>query len=91
MGRTKKAGTAGRFGARYGVTLRQRVAKIESNMKIKHKCPSCQTKAVHRVSTGIWRCRKCGHTFTGGAYIPATDAQKVLRSFRERSVSRRST
>lgn len=89
MGRTKKAGTAGRFGARYGVTLRQRVAKIETNMKAKHKCPNCQTKAVRRVSTGIWTCRKCGHTFTGGAYSPTTDAQKILRSFRERAVSRR--
>jgi large subunit ribosomal protein L37Ae len=89
MGRTKKVGTAGRFGARYGVTLRQRVAEIETNMKAFHKCPSCQTKAVRRVSTGIWSCRKCGHTFTGGAYSPTTDAQKILRSFRERSASRR--
>ncbi|MFW9983693.1 MAG: 50S ribosomal protein L37ae [Candidatus Odinarchaeota archaeon] len=89
MGRTKKAGRAGRFGARYGVTLRQRVAKIEANMKILHKCPSCQTKAVRRLSTGIWTCRKCGHTYTGGAYVPATDAQKILRSFRERSASGR--
>ncbi|MFX1343279.1 MAG: 50S ribosomal protein L37ae [Promethearchaeota archaeon] len=89
MGRTKKAGRAGRFGARYGVTLRQRVAKIEANMKILHKCPSCQTKAVRRLSTGIWACRKCGHTYTGGAYVPATDAQKILRSFRERSASGR--
>ncbi len=89
MGRTKKAGRAGRFGARYGVTLRQRVAKIEANMKILHKCPSCQTKAVRRLSTGIWTCRKCGHTYTGGAYVPATDAQKILRSFRERSESGR--
>lgn len=89
MGRTKKAGRAGRFGARYGVTIRQRVAKIEANMKILHKCPSCQTKAVRRLSTGIWTCRKCGHTYTGGAYVPATDAQKILRSFRERSESGR--
>ncbi|MDO8123568.1 MAG: 50S ribosomal protein L37ae [Candidatus Hermodarchaeota archaeon] len=89
MGRTKKAGRAGRFGARYGVTLRQRVAKIEANMKMLHKCPSCQTKAVRRLSTGIWTCRKCGHTYTGGAYVPATDAQKILRSFRERSASGR--
>lgn len=91
MGRTKKVGRAGRFGARYGVTVRQRVAKIETNMKIKHRCPSCQTFAVRRVSTGVWSCRKCGHTFTGGAYMPATDAQKILRSFRERSASRRAT
>ena len=91
MGRTKKVGRAGRFGARYGVTLRNRVAKIETAMKTAHKCPSCQTKAVHRVSTGIWGCRKCGYTYTGGAYMPATDAQKILRSFRERAVSRRSS
>ena len=87
MGRTKKVGRAGRFGARYGVTLRNRVARIEESMKSAHKCPSCQTMAVRRVSIGIWNCRKCGHTFTGGAYSPATDAQKILRSFRERSVS----
>ncbi len=91
MGRTKKAGRAGRFGARYGSTLRQRVAKIEANMKALHKCPSCQTKAVRRISTGIWSCRKCGHTFTGGAWIPVTDAQKILRSFRERSAGRRTS
>lgn len=91
MGRTKKVGRAGRFGARYGVTLRGRVNKIEMAMKSLHKCPSCQTKAVRRVSTGIWECRKCGYTFTGGAYSPATDAQKILRSFRERSSSRRTS
>jgi large subunit ribosomal protein L37Ae len=91
MGRTKKAGRAGRFGARYGVTIRQRVAKIEANMKALHKCPNCQTKAVRRVSTGIWGCRKCGHKFTGGAWVPTTDAQKILRSVRERSVSRGDT
>ncbi len=91
MGRTKKAGRAGRFGARYGYTLRQRVAKIEKNMKTLHKCPNCQTKAVRRLSTGIWDCRKCGHKFTGGAYAPETDAQKIIRSFRERATGRRET
>ncbi|MFX1474291.1 MAG: 50S ribosomal protein L37ae [Promethearchaeota archaeon] len=88
MGRTKKAGRAGRFGARYGSTVRRRVAKIEAVEKALHKCPSCQTKAVRRISTGIWKCRKCGYTFSGGAYYPATDAQKILRSVRERSVRR---
>jgi len=91
MGRTKKVGRAGRFGARYGATIRARVAKIEAVEKAIHKCPSCQTKAVRRLSTGIWRCRKCGYTFTGGAFTPTTDARKLLRSLRERAESRRST
>jgi large subunit ribosomal protein L37Ae len=89
MGRTKKVNRTGRFGARYGSTLRNRVLKVERVLKSIHKCPSCQTKAVHRTSTGIWVCRKCGYTFTGGAYSPFTDAQKILRSFSERSASRR--
>ncbi|MEM1657839.1 MAG: 50S ribosomal protein L37ae [Candidatus Jordarchaeales archaeon] len=76
MGRTKKVGPTGRFGARYGLRIRERVKKIEVQMKQKHKCPRCNTKAVKRVSIGIWTCRKCGYTFTGGAYVPITETGK---------------
>ena len=83
MGRTKKIGSAGRFGARYGSTIRMRVKRIEEKMKQLHKCPRCDIKAVKRKSIGIWKCKKCGYTFTGGAYIPLTDIGKVvLRSTR---------
>jgi len=76
MVRTKKVGSTGRFGARYGLRVRDRVRKVEVQMKQKHKCPSCNTKAVKRISTGIWSCRKCGYTFAGGAYLPVTEAGK---------------
>jgi large subunit ribosomal protein L37Ae len=41
-------------------------------MKKTHKCPQCGFPRVKRESVGVWRCRKCGFTFTGGAYTPTT-------------------
>lgn len=81
MTRTKKAGTTGRFGARYGSTLRKRIKNIEERMKIPHKCPQCQTKAVRRLSIGVWQCKKCFFKFAGGAYVPTTmEGKKATRN-----------
>jgi len=81
--RTKKVGSAGRFGPRYGVKARTRVRNVELVQKSKHKCPSCGHLKVKRVSTSIWQCRKCGIKFAGGAYYPKTEAgqsvEKMLR------------
>ena len=36
---------------------------------LKLKCPKCETKgSIHRISVGIWHCKKCNAKFTGGAY-----------------------
>ncbi|WXG42890.1 MAG: 50S ribosomal protein L37ae [Promethearchaeati archaeon SRVP18_Atabeyarchaeia-1] len=70
MGRTKKAGTTGRFGSRYGATVRKRVKEIEKEQKSYHKCPNCETRALRRVAVGIWQCKKCNMTFAGGAWKP---------------------
>ncbi|UCD13458.1 MAG: 50S ribosomal protein L37Ae [Thermoplasmatales archaeon] len=81
--RTKKVGSAGRFQARYGVRARTLVRTVEVQQRAKHKCPKCGQKSVKRSSTGIWKCKKCKHTFAGGAYIPKTaqslDAEKMLK------------
>ncbi|MBU0498336.1 MAG: 50S ribosomal protein L37Ae [Candidatus Thermoplasmatota archaeon] len=81
--RTKKVGTAGRFGARYGVRSRSQVRNIEEQQKKYHICPSCGQQKVKRSGTGIWSCRKCGTSFAGGAYIPKTaqgqDVEKTIR------------
>ncbi|NPB01966.1 MAG: 50S ribosomal protein L37ae [Methanopyri archaeon] len=76
---TKKVGPAGRFGPRYGMRIRRRVAEVEAVQRRKHECPQCGRVAVKRVSTGIWKCTKCGATFTGGAYYPETDAQRMVK------------
>ena len=70
--RTKKVGTAGRYGSRYGVKIRRRISSLEKRQKKRHICPECRYPAVKRVSTGIWTCNHCGYTFTGGAYLPTT-------------------
>lgn len=68
-----------RFGARYGRRLRLKVQEIEKKMRTKHKCPQCGRDSVKRVSTSIWRCTKCGTTFTGGAYLPETAPGRVAK------------
>ncbi|MCI0497437.1 MAG: 50S ribosomal protein L37ae [Thermoplasmata archaeon] len=68
--RTKKIGTAGRFGARYGVRVRKQIASIEAQRRKKHMCPRCLKRSVKREGTSIWRCRHCGLTFASGAYVP---------------------
>ncbi|MHA1408974.1 MAG: 50S ribosomal protein L37ae [Candidatus Odinarchaeia archaeon] len=78
MGRTKKVGRTGRFGARYGATVRKRVRMIENKTYKPHKCPRCSTPKVKRVGLGIWKCKKCDYTFTGGCWVPVTDAGKMI-------------
>ncbi len=87
---TKKLGPAGRYGARYGSLARKQVATVERVQRAKHACNQCGAHAVRRVGTGIWRCRKCGDEFAGGAYVPQTGAgrgaQKALRGINDKLV-----
>ena len=81
--RSRRTGSAGRFGARYGRLARRRVAEIESDMHADHVCPECGASAVDRKGTGIWECASCGHRYTGGAYRPETPGGRtVTRSIR---------
>jgi len=71
------------MGPRYGTTVRKRYIKVITEMKKPHTCPQCGFSRVKRESVGVWRCRKCGFTFTGGAYAPTTKigivAKRVAR------------
>ena len=70
--RTKKVGSTGRFGPRYGLNVRRRVKAIEEGQFRKHACPRCLTGRLKRDATAIWHCRKCDHKFAGGAYVPTS-------------------
>jgi large subunit ribosomal protein L37Ae len=77
--RTKKVGPTRGFGARYGSSVRKRYIKVISEVKKAHKCPQCGMESVRRQSVGVWECRKCGFTFTGGAYAPVTKLGVVAK------------
>ncbi len=76
---TKKVGTTGRFGNKYGSKVRHMVAKIEATSRAQHTCPQCLRLTLDRMSAGIWKCKKCKVTIAGGAYQPTTTATKIMK------------
>jgi large subunit ribosomal protein L37Ae len=68
VGRTKKVGTTGRFGPRYGTKAKIKLRNIEAIQKAPHQCPECKRMTLKRVAAGIWKCKKCGAKIAGGAY-----------------------
>jgi len=80
MGRnTKKVGPSRGLGTRYGATLRKRYVKVLKEVNQTYKCPQCVSEAVRRESVGVWHCKKCGLTFSGGAYTPVTKLGVVAK------------
>jgi large subunit ribosomal protein L37Ae len=77
--RTKKIGSTRGLEARYGSTVRKRYIETISGLKTSHKCPQCGAQTVRRQSVGVWKCRKCGAVFTGGAYVPTTKLGVVAK------------
>uniref|UniRef100_A0A2N9J4D4 60S ribosomal protein L37a n=1 Tax=Fagus sylvatica TaxID=28930 RepID=A0A2N9J4D4_FAGSY len=71
--RTKKAGIVGKYGTRYGASLRKQIKKMEF--------------AVKRKAVGIWGCKDCGKVKAGGAYTlnAVTSAVSTIRRLREQT------
>jgi large subunit ribosomal protein L37Ae len=67
MARTKKVKAAGRFGARYGRSVRTKIADMESVQRKKQKCIFCKGVSK-RVSKGLWECKKCKKRFASHTF-----------------------
>lgn len=79
----RKSRSAARFGPRYGRKSRKLVADMEEKTKAQYDCPQCGRTRVRRISSAIWSCTKCGHTFAGGTFLPETSlGRSVSRSLK---------
>ena len=66
--RTKKAGIVGKYGTRYGASLRKQIKKMEVTQHATFTCSFCGKDAMRRTAVGIWHCRGCNQTVAGGAW-----------------------
>nr|ABW90370.1 putative ribosomal protein L37a [Sipunculus nudus] len=78
--RTKKVGIVGKYGTRYGASLRKTIKKMEISQHGKYTCEFCGKEAMKRTAVGIWGCKRCGKTIAGGAWVPKTTAAATVRS-----------
>ncbi|GAV30332.1 hypothetical protein PMKS-003843 [Pichia membranifaciens] len=78
--RTKKVGITGKYGIRYGSSLRRQCKKLEIQQHSRYDCSFCGKKSVKRDATGIWTCKSCKKSVAGGAYTVSTAAAATIRS-----------
>ncbi|XP_052094797.1 60S ribosomal protein L37a [Mytilus californianus] len=78
--RTRKVGITGKYGTRYGASLRKTIKKMEIEQHAKYTCQFCGKDSMKRRAVGIWHCTKCMKTVAGGAWIYSTNAAATVRS-----------
>jgi large subunit ribosomal protein L37Ae len=78
--RTQKVGITGKYGTRYGSTLRKLLRKIEVSQHGTYRCVFCGKDSVKRTCVGIWECRSCRKIMAGGAYTLSTASAVTVRS-----------
>lgn len=78
--RTKKVGITGKYGVRYGSSLRRQVKKLEVQQHATYNCSFCGKTCVKRGAAGVWSCSSCNRTIAGGAYTLSTAAAATVRS-----------
>ncbi|CAH8826752.1 unnamed protein product [Trichobilharzia szidati] len=78
--RTKKVGIVGKYGVRYGASLRKTIKKLEVSQHSKYNCHFCGKDSLKRKAVGIWECKACKKVLAGGAYVCSTTAAATIRA-----------
>lgn len=78
--RTKKAGIVGKFGTRYGSSLRKVCKKFEITQRSKYVSPFSGKECVRRQAAGIWKCKSTNRKIAGGAWMLSTPAAVTAKT-----------
>lgn len=80
--RTRKVGVVGKYGTRYGASLRKQVKKMEIAQHARYVCQFCGKSSVKRTAVGIWKCKakSCTKIVAGGAWSVNTQSSASVRS-----------
>merc|ERR1712213_265958 len=77
--RTRKVGIVGKYGTRYGASLRKLIKRMEVSQHKRYTNPYTGGDTLKRHSVGIWECKKSGVKISGGAYVPETVTAKTVK------------
>mmetsp|Transcript_20006 Transcript_20006/g.43493 ORF Transcript_20006/g.43493 Transcript_20006/m.43493 type:complete len:97 (+) Transcript_20006:120-410(+) len=79
---TKKVGIVGKYGTRYGASLRKIVKKYEIQQRARYHCSFCGKDSVERQVAGIWKCqaKTCQRTMAGGCWAISTGAAATAKA-----------
>lgn len=66
--KTKKVGITGKYGTRYGSSLRKIIKKFEISQHSKYFNPFTGAHTLKRDAIGIWKCSQTGLQIAGGAW-----------------------
>ncbi|CAK9043745.1 unnamed protein product [Durusdinium trenchii] len=80
--RTKKVGITGKYGTRYGASLRKIIKRYEIQQRARYMCSFCGKENVKRVADGIWKCKSksCNRTMAGGCWTLSTGPAATVRA-----------
>lgn len=79
--RTVKVGITGKYGTRYGSSLRRQIKNIEISQHSRYTCSFCGKDTVKRKAVGIWDCSACKKVVAGGAWSMNTTAAATVRRY----------
>merc|ERR1711924_217258 len=71
-------GIVGKYGTRYGASLRKLVKKMEVSQHKKYQSPFCGSTSLKRTAVGIWECSRTNKKMAGGAWEPHTQNYQWL-------------